>query len=118
MQCVSLVKLMPLFGVRMGRKNTIKNALFSRRKFRTTALELSEQMNGFIKRGATVLHRGDVPSQHRRLRNLEPVSRRRVRKATTLLPRIQASANTAATDTCRGLAALAASLIVVMCEHD
>ena len=46
MQCVNLVKLMPFSAFAMAHKNTIKNALLSRRKFRTAALELPEQMNG------------------------------------------------------------------------
>ena len=55
MQCVSLVKLMPLSAFAMTRKNTIKNAFFSRRKFRTTTLALPRHMNGFIKRDATLI---------------------------------------------------------------
>ena len=60
----------------MTRKSTIKNALFSRRKFRTAALALPERLKGFFKHDAARFDQNNSNCQRHRLSNLEPVYRR------------------------------------------
>ena len=80
----------------MGSKNAIKNAVFSRHKFKAAALALPEQMNGFIKRAATLLNQAHAICQRRRLSDSRSGFRRRAYRAATHRRRIHISAKNAA----------------------